>query len=291
MINPPKIAVVGSINVDLVGCGACIPKPGETLHGKTFAQTYGGKGANQAVAAAKAGADVEMFGAVGDDDFGHGALAALQGYGVNTGHCRVIPNQTTGVALIMIGTDAENSIMIVAGANGDVSGADLESVDWASYDAVVLQLEIPMPTVEAVIRNASRHTKVILTPAPACRLPDELLKQVDVLVPNEHELMLAADCADFEAAVAKVAGLVRAGVAVTLGDKGVRWVSSAEDFTIPAFECDPIDTVGAGDCFTGFFATAWLSGATIRDTLTRANAAACLQIQRNGAQTAMPSAV
>jgi ribokinase len=285
----PSILVVGSINIDLVGTGERLPGPGETLHGTSFIQTFGGKGANQAAAAGKAGAAVDLLGAVGDDDFGRSALEAQRSYGVNTGTCAVHPATSTGVALIMIGgQNAENSILIVPGANGKVTPENLNGIDWGSYDAVVLQLEIPFNTVEAAIRLASPHTKIILTPAPAVQLSDELLRQVDILVPNEHEICIAAGETDTDLAVQKVAGLVREGVAVTLGPKGVRWISQTEDYTLPAFPGEPIDTVGAGDCFSGYFATAYAAGQSIRDSLNFASAAAALKIERVGAQTGIP---
>jgi ribokinase len=283
-----RILVIGSINVDLVGSGDRLPRQGETLTGTSFDQTFGGKGANQAVAAARAGAQVDLLGAVGDDDFGKAALTALQNYGVNTSLCETISDMSTGVALIMIGENAENSILIVPGANGKITPERLNMIDWCLYDAVVLQMEIPSETVEAAILQASPHTKVILTPAPALPLPDELLKQVDILIPNEHELEIAADTNNFDAAAKKVAGLVRQGVAVTLGPKGVRWISEDEDYILPAFPGEPVDTVGAGDCFCGYFVTAVTEGKPIRESLMVASAAAALKIQRHGAQTGIP---
>ncbi|MDC7240587.1 MAG: PfkB family carbohydrate kinase, partial [Spirochaetales bacterium] len=172
----PSILVIGSINIDLVGTGERLPGPGETLHGTSFLQTFGGKGANQAAAAGRAGAAVDLLGAVGDDDFGRSALEAQRSCGVDTDCCAIHPETSTGTALIMIGGEnAENSILILPGANGKITPDNLNRIDWAAYDAVVLQLEIPFETVEAAIRQASAHTKIILTPAPAVALSDELL--------------------------------------------------------------------------------------------------------------------
>ena len=289
MKNKPSILVIGSINIDLVGFGERLPGPGETLNGTTFEKTFGGKGANQAAAAARAGSDVKLLGAVGDDDFGRSALGAQRSYGVNTDPCALLPGTSTGVALIIIGgKNAENSILIVSGANGKVTPADLKGIDWASFDAVVVQLEIPFETVEAAIRQASPHAKIILTPAPAVPLSDELLRLVDVLIPNEHEICITAGENDIDDAVRKVSGLVREGVAVTLGADGVRWVSRTEDFTLPAFPADPVDTVGAGDCFSGYFATAYAEGKPLLDSLQLASAAAALKVGRVGAQTGIP---
>jgi ribokinase len=288
-MKKPSILVIGSINIDLVGTGARLPGPGETLNGTAFSKTFGGKGANQAAAAAKAGADVQLLGAVGDDDFGRSALEAQRSYGVNTARCKTTAGTSTGVALILIGgKEAENSILIVPGANGEISPSDLIGIDWAAFDAVMLQLEIPMETVEAAIRLASPHTKVILTPAPAVALSEDLLGQIDVLIPNEHEICIAAGTKDADSAVRQVSDLVREGIALTLGARGVRWVSQTEDYLLPAFPGEPVDTVGAGDCFSGYFATAYAAGESIRDSLTFASAAAALKIQRHGAQTGIP---
>lgn len=284
----PRILVIGSINIDLVGTGERLPRPGETLTGTSFAKTFGGKGANQSAAAARAGADIRLLGAVGDDDFGRSTLEAQRSYGVNTDTCAIHPGISTGVALILIGEQAENSILIIPGANGKVTPENLNGIDWATYDAVVVQLEIPFKPVETAIRLASPHTKVILTPAPAVPLSDELLRQVDVLIPNEHEICIAAGESCTEKAVKKISALVREGVALTLGANGVRWVSQTEDYILPAFPADPIDTVGAGDCFSGYFATAYAAGESIRDSLTFASAAAALKVQRHGAQTGIP---
>lgn len=285
----PCILVVGSINIDLVGRGKKLPLPGETINGNSFSRTFGGKGANQAVAAARAGAHVDLIGAVGDDEFGRGALDALRSHGVVTSLCRTLKTTSTGVALIMIGEDAENSILIIPGANGEITPDWSSAIEWNRYDAVILQLEIPFETVEAVIRQASPHTKVILTPAPAIPLPDNLLRQVDILIPNEHEICITSAARDVDAAVQKVSGLVREGVAVTLGAKGVRWVSKTEDFALAAFSAEPVDTVGAGDCFSGYFTAAYAAGETVHDSLTIASAAAALKVQRHGAQTGIPA--
>jgi ribokinase len=284
----PRILVIGSINTDLVGTGKRLPLPGETLHGYSFSTSFGGKGANQAVAAARAGAQVELIGAVGDDEFGRTALDALQGYGVDTALCRTLQATSTGVALIMIGEDAENSILIIPGANGSITPDWLTAIEWSQYDAVILQLEIPFETIEATIQQASPHTKVILTPAPASPLPDHLLRQVDVLIPNEHELKIAAGADGFDAAAEKAARLTRMGTAVTLGANGVRWISRTADVAIPAFPCNPVDTVGAGDCFSGYLAAALAEGHPVRESLIIASAAAALKIQRHGAQTGIP---
>lgn len=286
--HTPRILVIGSINTDLVGTGERLPRPGETLTGTAFSQTFGGKGANQAAAAARAGARVDLIGAVGNDAFGRAALAALQSYGVDTALCRTVQTTSTGVALILIGENAENSILIIPGANGAITPGWLTAIEWSQYDAVILQLEIPFCTIEAAIRQASPHTKIILTPAPAHPLSDDLLRQVDIVIPNEHELDIAAGIDDFESAAEKVASLVRMGLAVTLGSKGARWISRGEDYMVPAFPAPPVDTVGAGDCFSGYLVAALTEGKSIRESLIIASAAAALKIQRHGAQTGIP---
>jgi len=281
----PRILVIGSINVDLVGTGDRLPRPGETLNGISFARFFGGKGANQAVAASRAGAQVDFLGAVGSDDLGKAALVSLNEAGVNTDLCRVVENETTGVALILIGEQAENSILIIPGANGTIAPEQLETIDWATYDCVVLQLEIPEETVAAAIEKAFVHTRVVLTPAPAVKLSEELLKKVDVIIPNQHELEILAGKESFQDAINRLRELPRSGIALTLGADGVRWLSASEDFIQPAFDILPVvDTVGAGDCFAGFFSASWAGGYSVQESLLRASVAGSIKVGRKGAQ-------
>ena len=276
---------------DLVVTAERIPRPGETLHGKSFARHNGGKGANQALALARAGADVEFIGAVGEDDFGLEALHNLEGAGVAVPRCIKVAGTHTGVAMITLNAHAENTIVITPGANEALLPRCLEDVRWSDYDAVVFQLEIFLDTVWTALRNAAPHTTTFLTPAPVRSIPDDILGCVDYLIPNEHELIPLASAASgtLDAAGRSVAQRTRRGVALTLGEKGVRWFGrDGESFDVPALKVVPVDTVGAGDCFTGYFVQGLGSGLPLRDALARACRAAALQVTRHGAQAAIP---
>lgn len=283
-----KVLVIGSINIDLVVTAEKIPAAGETLRGNTFETFQGGKGANQAVALAKAGAAVTLAGAVGSDGYGQQALQSFQQIGIDTTRCKVADHCPTGTALISIDASGDNSILVVAGANETVTPSQLQDINWSQFNAVVLQLEIPMPTIEWIVEEASAHCKIILTPAPAIPLSETLLQQVDVLIPNEHELSVVAGTDNLDEAIKKITPLLRQGLALTLGTKGVRWISAKEDFLIPAFSVEAKDTVGAGDCFSGYFVHALLSGKVVTDALRLACAASALKVQRDGAQEGMP---
>lgn len=286
----PRVLVIGSLNVDLVARGERIPHAGETVMGNDFQQSFGGKGANQAVALARAGADVDFLGAVGDDEMGTSALKHLEACGVNVRRCLRIPGVNTGVALITIDETAENSIVIVPGANRHVTPARLDALAWADYEAVVLQLEIPLETVWAAIRLAAPHTKVILTPAPARAIPAELLPSIDVLVPNQLEVCLLGVEGEALEAARTLGSRIRGGIALTLGKEGVRWFDGSEKSPhVTPPRVVPVDTVGAGDCFTGYFAHDYAAGKPVEEALRRACAAAALQVTRKGAQSAMPS--
>jgi len=287
-----RMLVIGSINIDLVAEAERIPKPGETVMGSGFHRHFGGKGANQAVAAAKAGAQVRLLGAVGSDDFGLSALKHLSDAGVDTSECGTETGASTGVALIAIDAGAENSIIIVPGANGLVSPERLAGVRWQDFDAVLLQFEIPLETVWEAIRKASLHTRVIVTPAPAAQIPPELLPCIDVIIPNQHEVsLLGHPGGEASHTAARLARQVRGGVALTLGSAGAKWFGCGGDvLEIKAPVVAAIDTVGAGDCFTGYFACAYAGGLTVEAALRRACAAAAIQVTRTGAQSAMPGA-
>ncbi len=289
-VSSPKILVVGSINVDLCATGPQLPRPGETLIGSKFTQTLGGKGANQAVAAARAGASVDFLGAVGSDPMGHTALAALTSEGVNVDKCRVLPDQPTGVAVIMIGEAAENSIMVVPGANGRVSPEWLSDVDLATYDAVLFQLEIPYETVTAMIERVAsiNGPKIILTPAPPRTIPTSLLNQIDLLIPNEHEVSIVSG-QHSPLSRSQLALQLRHGLIVTLGEKGACWIDDSGETAAPVYPVKAVDTVGAGDCFTGFLAAEWTRQPDKSWALRVASAAASLQVQRPGAQTGIPT--
>ncbi|WP_432863862.1 ribokinase [Microbispora rosea] len=290
------ISVFGSANMDLVAYVAQAPKPGETITGREFRTIPGGKGANQAIAAARAGADVAFLGAVGDDAFGPGLRAALAEAGVDTAGLRVVPGPS-GVAHIVVQDGGDNSIIVVPGANGAVTGPAGRDADViARSGALLLQLELPMDAVVAaarISRAAVSHAvasraEVILTPAPAASLPAELLEAVDLIVPNEHEAAALTGRDDPGDALEALLDLVPEAV-VTLGVRGVLYGSrDGTRLHEPAVPVRAVDTTAAGDTFAGALAVARTEGAAPARALRFASAAAALSVQREGASTSMP---
>ncbi|RIQ12672.1 ribokinase [Jiangella rhizosphaerae] len=282
------ITVLGSANMDLVVTVDRAPGRGETVTGRTFTTVPGGKGANQALAAARAGGEVAFVGAVGDDEFGRGITSLLAGDGVDVSGLAV-SDQPTGTAHITVDATGDNSIVVVPGANGTVTS--LTDAHRAAIDAaeiVLLQLELPLGLVAEAARYArSRGVRVMLTPAPAVPLPPELLTAVDVLVPNEHEAALLAGVAD---PVAAARSLAAGGgdVVVTLGGRGALRVAAGAETAVPAFAVEAVDTTAAGDTFAGVLAVGLAAGLDWDDALRRASAAAALSVRRPGASSSMP---
>lgn len=293
-----RVAVVGSLNMDLVACVPHLPVPGETLAGQSFVQVSGGKGGNQAVAAARLGAQVAMIGRLGRDPNGTTLRAGLETEGID---CRAIGSSDTapsGVALIFVDADGRNSIVIVAGSNGELTPADIdrEQAVLAAADVVVCQLETPSETVAAALTAARRLGKtVILNPAPATGpLPAQWLALVDFLVPNEVEAAaltgLPVRSPDEAAAAARA--LIEAGarnVLVTLGEAGVLAALGGDSVHIPAPRVVPIDTTAAGDTFIGAFAAQLARHAPVEAALRFALQAASLSVTRSGAQPSIPT--
>ncbi|NMB69490.1 MAG: ribokinase [Chloroflexi bacterium] len=286
------ILVVGSLNMDLVVRVPRHPRPGETLLGSAFHTFPGGKGANQAVAAARLGAPVRMIGRVGADEFGEALLATLQNDGVDTRCVQQDAQAASGVALITVSADGQNTIVVAAGANGRLSAQDVTAAEDAFIDAgaVVLQLEIPLPAVEAAARLGRKHgAAVVLNPAPAQPLSAELLALADYLVPNQTELELLSGEPDLERGIR---ALLKRGVrnlVVTLGERGARWASPAGTLDAPAFAVHAVDTVAAGDAFVGAFSAALAEGRPVQEALLRGNAAGALSVTRAGAQPSLPA--
>jgi ribokinase len=282
-----RVVVVGSINVDLVARVEKLPGPGETVIGATFVQTNGGKGANQAVAAARAGADVVLVGMLGDDDLGRQARAALDAEGVDTSHVGT-GSAHTGVALILVDSEGENLIAVASGANDDV-GSDAVSTafDAIGEEAVVLSvLEIPDAAVVAAAKQASqRGWPFVLNPAPARTIAPELLSMCTVLTPNEHEApSLGA------ATTAELLDRGVGAVVVTMGAKGAEiHRAGQEPEHVAAARVTPVDTTGAGDAFSGVLAAALAEGHDLRTAVAWANAAAGLSTVKVGAREGMPS--
>jgi ribokinase len=282
------ILVAGSANLDHVIRVPELPKPGETLLATSYETAPGGKGANQAVAAARAGGTVSFLGAVGQDVAGDVLLAALAGNGVQTDLIERVPGPS-GQAFISVSQDGENYIAVVAGANDQVRPD--RALSLAGVDSVVLQLEIPLPAVTAVAAAAqAQDVKVILNAAPAQVLPAALLECTDVLVVNQHELATVSglDAAPEEAARA----LLPRGpsvVVVTLGASGCLAVTPDETIRQAAFKVTPVDTTGAGDTFTGVLATRLSEGNGLAEALRAATAAAAISCTRPTAQGGMPA--
>lgn len=289
-----SILVVGSLNMDLVVSVPRHPRPGETLLGGAFHTFPGGKGANQAVAAARLGAPVGMIGRLGADKFGDALLATLQNDGVDTRWVQQDAQAASGVALITVSADGQNTIVVAAGANGRLSTADVQAAEDAFADAgaVVLQLEIPMPAVEAAARLGRKHgAMVVLNPAPAQPLGAELLALADYLVPNQSELELLSGETDLERGIRALLERGLRNLVVTLGERGARWVSATGSVEVPAFAVRAVDTVAAGDAFVGAFAAALAEGRPVQDALLRGNAAGALAVTRAGAQPSLPARV
>ena len=290
-----KVVVVGSTNTDMTVRVPHLPAPGETVGGGDFRVTGGGKGANQAVAAARAGASVVFVTALGTDDIGDRALDSLAAEGIDLRFVRRVPDAASGIALILVDDTGENVIAVAAGANAALRPEDVEAIETAVEpgDAVLVQLEIPQPTVEAAVALAQRRrARLILNPAPARALSGPLLAAVSVLTPNEHE---AAALADLGAAVvdpARLAAALRdrgvADVLVTLGAAGVLVSSAAGSLRIPAFVVDAVDTTAAGDVFNGALAVALIEGRALPAAARFACAAAAISVTRPGARASAP---
>ncbi|MFF7383778.1 ribokinase [Streptomyces griseoluteus] len=283
------IVVLGSTNMDLVTYVARAPQRGETVTGREFRTIPGGKGANQAMAAARAGATVSLIGAVGNDAYGVRLRDNLEHSGVDTDFLRTVEGPS-GTAHIVVDDEGGNAIVVVPGANGTVdhlSPGDEGLI--ASADALLLQLEVPLPAVIAAAEAARRHgVRTVLTPSPAQPLPEELLSVTDVLVPNEYEAVTLTGRTDPLDAAVGLLDLVPE-VVLTLGEAGVLYVSrDTEPLAVPAHQVAAIDSTGAGDTFAGAYAVAVAEEKPLREALSWAAAAAALSVQREGASASMP---
>ena len=276
--------------MDLVAYVDTAPNRGETVTGHRFATVPGGKGANQALAAAKAGADVRMIGAVGEDEFGAQIRTNLAESGVDTRGLRTVPGRS-GTAHITVDSGGGNSIIVVPSANGtveDLAPGDEELI--AGSETLLLQLEIPFSGVAAAAAAGRRNgVRVVLTPAPAAELPADLLSNVDLLVPNEHEAAALVGEKDPERALAALLELVPE-VVITLGGEGAIYGNrSGEVVRMPSFPVRAVDTTAAGDTFAGVLSLALGEGDEIGQALRRAAAAAAVSVQREGASSSMPT--
>lgn len=294
-----KIAVIGSNMVDLITYIERLPVQGETLEAPDFALGCGGKGANQAVAAAKLGSEVLMVTKVGDDLFADNTLANFRRFGIDTRHVTRAPGRSSGVAPIFVQPDSHNSILIVKGANAALGPADIQAAEADLRDCalIVLQLEIALETVYAAIDCGQRlGIPVLLNPAPAVAdLSATHLARLDYFVPNETELALVSGLPvqDRESAFAAARVLAGRGirhVVVTLGAAGALYVGEEGEFSLPGQPVAAIDTTGAGDAFIGCFAHGRVQGLGLRDAMQRAVAYSALSVTGRGTQTSYPEA-
>ncbi len=293
-----KIGVVGSNMVDLITYVNRMPGPGETLEAPAFEMGCGGKGANQAVAAARLGADVMMVTRVGDDVFGDNTIRNLESFGVDTRHVVKVAGKSSGVAPIFVEHSGENSILIVKGANADLLPAEVDkaAADLKQCGLILMQMEVPVETVYHTIELAAQNgIETILNPAPAAaNLDPERIRQVTFLVPNESELALLSglptetDEAIITAARSLIARGIRT-VIVTLGGRGARMITSDEIVNIEPVKVTPKDTTGAGDAFIGSFARFYAETGEVVSSLKKASLYAAHSITRPGTQKAYAS--
>jgi ribokinase len=286
-----RVVVVGSINVDLVVHADRLPLPGETVLGGRFGTHDGGKGANQAVAAARAGAAVAIVGHVGADAYGERALAALTTEGIDVSRVRRVDGEQTGVALVAVGPRGENQIVVAQGANATLELDDDDRRVVADADVLLCSLEVPMATVVDALRTANAAGRTaVLNPAPAHALPADVLALGPILTPNEHELVVSIGNDQTASALDDLATRHNGPIVVTQGAAGALLAVGErrehfEGFVPPQV----VDTTGAGDTFCGVLAASLAEGASLEDAIVRANAAAALSIGAAGARSGMPT--
>ena len=289
-----KILVIGSINMDLVVKVERMPKAGDTVLGTDVENFAGGKGANQAVAAAKTGGSVSMMAKLGNDSYGKELLLGLEDVGIDTGLVETEIG-SSGIAFITIDAKGENMIVVSSGANRKITIQDLGKINFSEYKFLVLQLEIPLNVVKKSLEIAkANHLKTILNVAPAQILDEETIKNTDFLILNEGEAALLAnkDVFDKETAIAAAKSLIVDGaksVIVTLGADGLIWQSPESSGSLDAHKVNVVDTTAAGDCFCGALAVALSENKTLKQALEFANAAAALATTKKGAQPSLPS--
>ena len=291
-----KLVVLGSINADHILDLESFPTPGETVTGHHYQVAFGGKGANQAVAAGRSGADIAFIACTGDDDIGERVRRQLERDRIDVAPVRAVNAQSTGVALIFVNAEGENVIGIHAGANAALSVGQVaaEEARIAGAQALLMQLESPLESVLAAAKIAYQHqTTVVLNPAPARDLPDELLSLIDIITPNETEAEkltgIRVENDDDAAKAARVLHEKGIGIVmITLGSRGV-WVShDGQGRRVPGFKVQAVDTIAAGDTFNGAFVTALLEGTALDEAIRFAHAAAAIAVTRKGAQPSVP---
>lgn len=296
MMKTGKLAVLGSINADHILNLTHFPRPGETVIGKQYQVAFGGKGANQAVAAGRSGADIAFIACVGEDDIGERIRQQLVNDRIDVSPVEAVAGDSTGVALIFVNGEGENTIGIHAGANAALTPARVEQHQQVIADAAALlmQLESPLESVLAAAKIAHQHqTQVILNPAPATELSDELLSLVDMITPNETEAQILTGVAvsSDEDAARAAAVLHDKGirtVLITLGSRGVWLSEQGQGQRIAGFRVEAVDTIAAGDTFNGALITALIEQRPMAEAVRFAHAAAAIAVTRRGAQPSVP---
>jgi ribokinase len=292
---PGRVLVLGSVNRDLVVRVDAHPKPGETIAGSDLVEFPGGKGANQAVAACRAGAETWLFGAIGDDGFGVAMRAFLAGEGIRLDGVRVLPGKSTGIAIITLDQNGENTIVVSPGANAALDAKNADAIDFRQGDWVLAQFEVPEPFITEGFRLArARGAKTILNPAPMKPLDPALLALCDVIVLNQTELASASGADDLtsdaaiEDAALKLAGRTGCIVIVTLGSAGCLAIGGEGKLRVEGRVVTVRDTTGAGDCFVGVLAAMLAEDHGLEAALIHASAAATISVTRDGAADSMP---
>ena len=291
-----NICVIGSLNMDLVVNVDAMPKPGQTIIGSNFKEVPGGKGANQAVAMARLNGNVSMIGKVGEDGFGQTLINSLKNDKVDTTYIQTTKG-STGVALITVDKNAQNSIVVSPGANFEVKEEDIDNNIKAieNSDIVVLQLETPLNTIKYALNKAKELNKyTILNPAPAVKLDDEIIKNVDLLTPNETELEIISGVSiETEEDIQKAAQImIEKGVKeliVTLGSKGSLYINKEKSMFKKAYKVEAVDTTAAGDSYTGALAVALSQDKGIEDAMAFASKVGALSVLKEGAQSSLPT--
>ncbi len=291
-----NIVVIGSTNVDMIIKSDRLPKSGETLIGGKFFKAGGGKGANQAVAAARAGGRVTFLSRVGNDVFGQEAIQGYRNDKINVSYVKIDQAESTGIALIFVDSKGENCISVASGANMKLDQSDINdaTIELDNADVVLMQLETPIETIEYIIKLLkNKQVKTILNPAPALKISDDLLRHLTIITPNETEVELLTGVTVKDEKDALKASKILLGkgvknVIITMGKKGAFLHSESDSIFIPAFEVNALDTTAAGDTFNGALAVAVAEGKTLEDAVEYANAAAAISVTKIGAQPSIP---